>query len=265
MRAVFLDFDGTLADGGRVPDAHVEAVRAARKNNRVLLCTGRPKAMLKQVLPIGFDGIVASAGGYVEVNGEVLLDRRWSAPLAKRGIQVLDEHDVAYLLESPESVLGRPGVDERIIRRLDLSGIDPEKLVPGLDIQMTDDLSGASFAKVSCFDSDVPVDQLAAEMGTELAAVESSLPGEMKNSGEIYLKDVHKNDGAAIAAEALGVLQSDVIAVGDGINDLELLDYAGLGVAIEGADPRVLAVAQRLAPPPSEDGLATLFTELGLV
>lgn len=263
---VFLDFDGTLADRGVVPPAHVAAVRAARARARVLLCTGRSKAMLThEIRDIGFDGLVASAGCYVELDGTVLKDQRFGAELAARTLAVLDAHDVAYLLEAPDLVLGRPGVDERIRARLERGGVDPERILPSLSVQMRDDLSGASFAKVSCYDSPVPMSRIVAEIGPELDDVESSLPGGGHDGGEIFLRGIAKSEGARLVAEHLGVDRSAVIAVGDGMNDIDLIDYAGTGVAVEGSDPRVIAAAQRLAPPPQDNGLVTLFTELGLI
>lgn len=266
LRAVFLDFDGTLADRGVVPTAHVEAVRAAQANAKVLLCTGRSKAELgRQIRDIGFDGIVASAGCYVELDGQVLADRRFPDHLAARTIRVLDHHKVAYLLEAPDAVLGPPGVDERIRQRLQRGGVDPQRILPDLAVQMRDDLTGTSFAKVSCFNSPVPISRLAAAIGPGLATVESSLPGDAHDGGEIFLRDVHKSDGARLVADTLGIDRTQVLAVGDGVNDIDLIEYAGTGVAIEGSDPRVIAASQRLAPPPGDHGLVTLFGELGLI
>mgnify|MGYP003378638864 CR=1 FL=1 len=72
-KTVFLDFDGTYAHNGVVPPAHVRAVGEAQRNgHRVLLCTGRPKALVAADDIAVFDGLVAAAGGYVEVKGEVL-------------------------------------------------------------------------------------------------------------------------------------------------------------------------------------------------
>jgi len=55
------------------------------------------------------------------------------------------------------------------------------------------------------------------------------------------------------------------VTVGGGLNDVEMLAYAGRGVAVEGSDLRVLAVAERVAPGPEHDGPAVLFAELGLI
>ncbi|HET9127699.1 MAG TPA: HAD hydrolase family protein, partial [Propionibacteriaceae bacterium] len=69
-RSVFLDVDGTLVDEtGQIPESARGAVREARANgHRVFLCTGRSLAELwPEILDIGFDGLVAAAGAYVEV------------------------------------------------------------------------------------------------------------------------------------------------------------------------------------------------------
>ena len=64
--------------------------------------------------------------------------------------------------------------------------------------------------------------------------------------------------------DALGSRAEDVVAFGDGLNDVEMLEYAGAGVAIEGSAAPVLAAADRTAAPPAEQGLVAAFAELGL-
>ena len=92
QRAIFLDIDGTYAAHGVVPDAHADAVRAARANgHKVLLCTGRPFSMFPpHVLDAGFDGIVAGAGAWVRIDGDVLQDIRFPADLGLRAAAALD-------------------------------------------------------------------------------------------------------------------------------------------------------------------------------
>ncbi len=62
--------------------------------------------------------------------------------------------------------------------------------------------------------------------------------------------------------EHLGVPLSRVIAVGDQENDLEMIEAAGLGVAMPDAPERVRAAAGRIAPSPREGGLLALFRDL---
>src|SRR6478672_5822883 len=154
-RAVFLDFDGTYADHGVVPDGHVGAVRAARAaGHLVFLCTGRPRSMVLKSVLVEMDGFVAAAGGYVELDGKVLADHRFPAELGARAVSLLDEHDVAYLLEAPEAVYGPPGVDRRLAGLLAghlRSSDNPEREGPRdilAALSMSDDLSSTSFGKV---------------------------------------------------------------------------------------------------------------------
>jgi Cof subfamily protein (haloacid dehalogenase superfamily) len=270
-RVVFLDIDGTYADHGEVPPAHAAAVRQARAaGHLVFLCTGRPKSMVPpRIMEAGFDGFVGGAGAYVEVDGRVLADVRFPPAVAARTVEVLLEHDVAFLLEATEGLWGPPGVDERVARHLEphLRAGDADRSRPFdlLDnLRMTDDLSDASFGKVSCVESPTLIPELARLIGPEVAALPSSIPDLGAAAGELYLVGVHKAIGMRLVVSTLGVDPATVVAVGDGLNDLEMLEEAGLGVAIEGAHPRVLAAADRVAAGPQHGGLATLFAALGL-
>ena len=65
-----------------------------------------------------------------------------------------------------------------------------------------------------------------------------------------------KGSGIAFVAQLLGIALDKVIAFGDGENDVELLAEVGLAVAVEGAHPRLQAIAQRTCPGPYDEGVA---------
>jgi Cof subfamily protein (haloacid dehalogenase superfamily) len=65
-----------------------------------------------------------------------------------------------------------------------------------------------------------------------------------------------KGSGIAFVAQLLGIELDKVIAFGDGENDVELLAEVGLAVAVEGAHPRLQAIAQRTCPGPHDEGVA---------
>ena len=67
---------------------------------------------------------------------------------------------------------------------------------------------------------------------------------------------VTKGSGIAFVAAELGLELGEVVAFGDGENDVELLEVAGFGIAIEGAHPRLLEVADATCPGPERDGVA---------
>jgi hydroxymethylpyrimidine pyrophosphatase-like HAD family hydrolase len=130
---------------------------------------------------------------------------------------------------------------------------------------MSDDLTGASFGKITCFESPIPVISIAEHIGPEVGALPSSIPDMGDSAGEIYLSWVHKALGIRTVIDHFGINREDVVAVGDGLNDIEMLEFAGTAVAIEGSDPRVLRVADHAAAGPQQEGLKSLFVELGLV
>ena len=86
------------------------------------------------------------------------------------------------------------------------------------------------------------------------------------HTAEHYLEllPVASTKGAALAhlAAHLGVPLDRVVAVGDHDNDLEMVEVAGLGVAMAHAPESVRAVADRIAPAPPDGGLLRLLAEV---
>ncbi|MFN6566810.1 HAD family hydrolase [Dendronalium sp. ChiSLP03b] len=68
------------------------------------------------------------------------------------------------------------------------------------------------------------------------------------------------NKGTAVrylTEELLGLQSTNVMTIGDNFNDVEMLEYAGIGVAMGNAPTAVQAIAQWVAPNVEEDGAAT--------
>jgi len=215
---------------------------------------------------VGFDGLVAAAGGYVEVDEEILSDRRFSADLAAKTLSVLQKYDVTYVLEAPTAIYGPPGSRERIhgilFGAFPGDGQGPSDILAPL--QMHNDLSDYSFGKVTIFDSSVPVPVLAEEIGTHIAALPSSITGLKDRAGELYIPGVDKSVGIAAVIARFGIDQRDVIAIGDGANDLEMLAFAGTAVAVAGSPQALLLLADLVIPGPAHEGIVFGFDALGL-
>jgi hydroxymethylpyrimidine pyrophosphatase-like HAD family hydrolase len=62
----------------------------------------------------------------------------------------------------------------------------------------------------------------------------------------------------------VGVPLGEIVAVGDNLNDVAMLRAAGLGVAVEGSPPEVLAVARWVCPPPEREGVREVIERLFL-
>lgn len=238
-RAIFLDIDGTYADHGVVPEAHLDAVRAARARGHVVfLCTGRAEVMIPEAAWSAVDGAVSSAGARVRIHGEVLCDHRYPAELAARAVDVLTRHDVEFVLEAPDAL---------------------HRSADGTDLR------GIAFAKITVADSSAPVETLAAEIGPGVRALPNSVDVGAPRSGELQLADVDKADGIRLVIDRLGIAPADVVGAGDGMNDVGMLELAGTAVAIEGSPAPLLELADLVVPGPRQGGLVQAFRTLDLI
>ncbi len=70
---------------------------------------------------------------------------------------------------------------------------------------------------------------------------------------------VTKAAGLAFVADRLGFARARTVGFGDGENDIELVDWAGYGVAVANAHPRVLALADLVCPSVDEEGVAQVL------
>ena len=80
--------------------------------------------------------------------------------------------------------------------------------------------------------------------------------------GEALDGTCDKAVGVRRLAKQLGVARKDVVAFGDNLNDLELLRWAGRGVAMGNADPSTRAVADEVTGSNDDDGVAVVLEAL---
>ncbi|MDB5096369.1 MAG: Cof-like hydrolase [Cyanobacteria bacterium RYN_339] len=73
---------------------------------------------------------------------------------------------------------------------------------------------------------------------------------------------VGKGNALKHLAEELGIRREEIVAVGDGLNDLDMIEFAGLGVAMGSGHPGLKAAADRVTAGLKEDGVAVLIEQL---
>ena len=76
--------------------------------------------------------------------------------------------------------------------------------------------------------------------------------------------DPRVNKGVALAetARRLGLTAQECAAFGDSYNDLPMLEWAGMAIAMENGRAELKAIADYIAPPADDDGVATILTQL---
>lgn len=268
-RLIFLDVDGTYADHSFVPEAHADAVRRLRANgHKVFLCTGRARCMVTEsILSAGFDGVVTGAGARAELDGEVLQDMYFPASVGATVVNVLERYNAIFMLESSEAVFARPDMVEALEERFKRRGADSQGVHHDIVAAMrpVESFDGIPFAKAVTISADAAPDVVAAEAGPSVDSVETSLKDLGTGAGEFYLAGVTKETGIRAIVERLGASAADVVAAGDGQNDIEMLAYAGTAIGVEDGHEDALALADIVAKPPTEAGLVAAFKELGLI
>ncbi|MDD3123243.1 MAG: Cof-type HAD-IIB family hydrolase [Candidatus Izemoplasmatales bacterium] len=94
--------------------------------------------------------------------------------------------------------------------------------------------------------------------GTVLSRI-WDLNGEFDSIVEIFTPESNKGKGLKYVADYLGFDQKHIIAIGDGHNDIEMIEYAGLGVAVKNAHPDLLKVADLVLDGTSKDDVVRKF------
>lgn len=275
-KAVFLDVDGTLVnDRGLVPDSARQAVRAARaRGHLVFLSTGRSTSELwDTILSVGFDGLIAAAGGYIEVGGRVLAHTTVDPLALARAVAFFDEARIEFFLESNRGLFGSRGAKARI-RELIFGPVRDEDVLAELERGLGGFIDGLSplpeplpddVNKLSFLDSPVTLGEVKAALGDVFDLIPATVPMFGPNSGELSIPGVNKGAAIDLLTSSLGIRREDTIAFGDGLNDIEMLSFVGVGVAMGNAHPEVLSIADQVTGHVDQDGLRDGFRHLGLI
>ena len=93
-----------------------------------------------------------------------------------------------------------------------------------------------------------------------------SKKAEIKESKDYFIeftdKGVSKGNSLARLAEKYAIPRGKTVAIGDGWNDAEMIDWAGLGIAMGNADQGVKKKADLIAPPHDENGAADILSRV---
>jgi hydroxymethylpyrimidine pyrophosphatase-like HAD family hydrolase len=251
---IALDIDGTLIDHGQpVSAAARAAVRTAvDRGDHVVLATGRTMTAARPIIA----QLGLSEGYAVCGNGALVLDVAAGKPL----------HTTTF---EPEPVLA---AIERTLPGATFAGEDI-----GVGNRVTaafaDGLLTGAQTPVSLADlGSAPLVRLAAWWGSRTAdevvrafdGVELPGAGHSIDHVEPWMLVVRKGLSKSVALEALrqelGVPAGATFAIGDGRNDVEMLRWAGHGVAMGQAPSEVRAAADEVTGTFGDDGLAAALT-----
>ena len=278
-KLIFLDIDGTLTPAGSnfPPQSAMEAVKKAQAaGHKVFLCTGRNPAMLAPVLTLGFDGAVATAGGYVFTNDEVLFDCPMPQAEFELGMQLLKEQGVFRTIEAKDATYG----DEDLGTFLAAAGEGNSELIrwrkalaEQLNILPMSAYDGRPIYKI-VFMCKRPEQLQPARDALEkqynfvvqdIAFGAKELQENRCLNGELINRCFDKGRGVKIVAKHYGIPIEDTYGFGDSMNDLEMIETVGTSVCMANGSPTLQAKSDLVCPAVEEDGLYWAFEKLGLL
>lgn len=263
-KMVVLDLDGTVINSqGRVSARTREAVQAARDaGHLVLVATGR---RLRSALP--FVRQLGIEGPSIFLNGALTVDLSTWRTL---NLETLGETGAAAAADLME--LGyAPLANRHALKGPDILYNQMPRRIPAWlqneggrgTLGYVDDILQAAAVSLKLV-TVAPEEELAhlTEAFNGPARAMATPYGNGDGELEIWRPDVSKATAVQRLSAQTGIDRRDVVAFGDHMNDLELLSWAGMGVAMGNAVPEALAAARLVTATCDEDGVAATLESL---
>jgi Cof subfamily protein (haloacid dehalogenase superfamily) len=253
-RLIALDLDGTLLNSSmKVSDRNTESLRrAAEAGVHVVLATSRWFGLAKRTADrLGLNTpIICSNGAEARYpDGREVFHLPLDAAAAREIVTWGDDHGWEMFTTVGTSTYMNPR-----------PGIIPERLPGGLKVadRQSDHLGDADPTCVQIW-QEAAVSEVATRFAPKydgLIRFSFNEPVGQPHYVVITHPDSEKAKGLALVCESLGVPAEEVIAMGDSESDLEMLRWAGLGIAMRNSPDVVRKDALTIAPSNDEDGVA---------
>ncbi len=258
-KILFFDIDGTLWDFHNViPKSTIHAIHEAKKNGHlVFINSGRSRAFInsKELLSIGFDGIVSGCGTMVEYRGETIFYHQ------------LDNALVAEVIDTVRSFGFRPILEGRNFLYFDDEDFGSDPYGIKLKHELGDHLLGISenwgnweISKLSCATRPNEHEQCMRSLENHfLFMIHSPEVVEMSPKG------FDKGSGIRFVCDYFDRNQADTIAFGDSANDMTMLQTAGISVVMGNGTDEAKSAADLVTDNLHEDGIYNACRKLGLL
>ena len=272
IRALFLDIDGTIAGhNAAVSPGVVGAIARARQHGcEVVLCTGRTRYRTLPIAeeigpPLGY--AITSNGGVLTHlgTGRLLYRHLLPIPIAVELVRTIRAAGADPFVYEDSDTPGLEGARVLYHPEADTSSWDhyDPRYQPHAEI-----LTDLPFQPVSVSAYGTPevirplADHLRTSLADRVSIVESGTGAAW--GVELYVRGISKRTGLEALAARLEVTRDEIMAIGDHINDLEMLEWAGWGVAMGNAQPEVKTICDWVTDSLDNDGAAVAIEQFVL-
>lgn len=258
LKLIAIDVDGTLLDSEhQLSDENKKWLRFVVSQGVTLaLASGRPLHGLFDVYEqleleegnhylVGFNGAqIADAKTH-----KLIYEQTHSIELSKQILRFLEQFDISVILSKGS---------ELYVQDLNAYMLDVESSTNKMDVVLVDNL--ADFIdyrpnKILISGEPSKLKTLRNQIEAPFKDIVDFVPSS-PHFLEIIVKDCNKGTSVAKIQEILNIQQADVMAIGDNYNDLTMIEYAGVGVAMGNAYPDIQAKANFVTLNNDENGVA---------
>lgn len=265
-RAIALDLDGTLTNHEKVvtPKTRKALLKAASEGAVIILASGRPTYGIE---PVAECLELNQRGGYIlSYNGGNIVNAKTGEKLFSQYLpdEVIPEL-YAYAEENGHALLGYAG-NEIITEMPDDQYVKEESRINKMNIRKVENLFEALEPH--------PTKLLMTGDPTLMLKAEEELVEKLGDRMDIFRsapfflelvpKGIDKAKSLTRLLTKINLTPADLIAFGDGYNDLSMLKLAGMGVAMENAAPEVRAEADYVTLSNEEDGVAAALEHFNM-
>jgi len=273
-KIIFLDIDGTLTEPGKniPPQSALKAIETARENGHlVYLCTGRNYGMLKPLLEYGFDGFVASSGGYIQCGNEVVYDCPLTERQREQALGLFEKNSIFKTIECKDGSYTDESFKDFLKKNAQASGNSEflrwrEQLEANLNIRPMKEYANQPIYKaVLMVDEEWKLKEPMAVLSEEFTFVIQEKNEQGFLNCEFVSRQYDKGQAVKRVCEHLGIAVENTVAFGDSMNDLEMMEAAGFSICMENGSDALKEIADEICKSVSEHGLYQAFKKHGLI
>ena len=271
IKMIGLDLDGTLLTDKKEFTARTKAVisSALRRGIVVLVATGRPWMGIPEELR-NFPGmryaLTSNGARIIDAQEERVIEEHLLSPeLALQALEICGKYDTlqeVYFDGQGYAPADKMAVVERYHRNPSMCEYMRKTRIPVDNIFKLVKEENRGLDKVQALFADMEERTQAWRELREVSGLE--LVGSLRYNIEINTAGVNKGTGLVNLGKVLGIKREEIMAFGDGDNDIVMLKEAGIGVAMANAEDKVKETADYITLSNEEDGVAEAIEKLVL-
>ncbi len=285
-KLIAIDLDGTLLNSyGEISDKNKKAIKKAKENGiQVVIASGRHitsvKSFAKEIKSENYSICGNGAILYDMKNDEILYNKFINKEKILEIIDVCEQNSIYYNIYTETEILTRTIAYSALFYKQENEKKDSKYQT---NIKVVEDLynfvkndNSKNYIKVTIYDDNLSIFNRIIQKLREIEDIDVLDVGHMSrkmikvNNEDVEIKyyyteitknDVNKWNAIKVLMNKLNIRANEVVAIGDNVNDKEMLENAGLGVVMENSAEYVKEFGNIVVKDNDSDGVAQAIEE----